>query len=1056
MEKRLLMFLVGLFLSIGMAVAQTQVKGTVVSSEDGEPVVGASVMVSGTKTGSITDADGKFALSAPEGTKLVVSYLGMHPKTVTVPRSGELKIKLDPDNKVLDEVVVTAMGITREKKALGYASQVLNAKDLNTAGTSSLANAMQGKLTGVDIRTSSGAPGASAQIVIRGARSFDGNNTPLYVVDGMPIASRPDFDTEKSVTGSDYASRTIDLNPDDIESINVLKGQAASALYGIRASNGVILITTKRGSKESTKPVITFTTDLSAQTLSRKFERQDVYAQGTTLSKYNPNASMTWGPKIADLPNDATYGGNKNNAYTNGDLTSHAGMYYNPKYAAAGLSGWTTPQTYDNVGDFFKTGFTQNSTFNISQRKNDVSYSFSLSDTYQKGIIPSTGMTRTGAHGAVDWKVNEQWKTGFSANYSSVKITSAPGANSGIVNVVYSAPSEYNLKGTPYHKPGDPTSQVLFRATSFNNPYWWAANDEYSQHTNRLFGNAYAEFTPKLNWSDRYHLVFREQVGMDMYTTNNATIAEIGSAYNKKGEVENTGVQENIFNNLITANFTAKWGADREWDFGFVLGNEFNHEYRRKWDYDGSGLAFYGQPTIGNTSSMDVHREYHQQERTVGTFGQLSLSWKDMLYLTVTGRNDKVSSMPRGNRSFFYPSVSLGWIFTELPALKENKTLSYGKLRLSYAQVGQAGHFYNNYMYVPVYGSGMYIYTPISYPLGGARGYAPYFVKFDEKLKPQNTSNWEAGLDLGLFKNLVKLEYTLSYQDVKDQIFDVPTAGTTGYQSLRTNAGQMVTWSHELSLNATVLHHQDYGVDLGVNFTKVRNRVKKLAPGVESIMLGGFVTPQIRAQAGYNYPNIYGKAFKRTADGQLLLDANGLPQSTAANVNLGECAPDFTMGFNLHAHYKNLSLSATMDWQKGGCMYNGTLLIMNYFGVTKESLPYHEGTMVAEGINEATGAKNTVVVSKQAYYQAYNDVTEAGIFETSYLKLRDITLAYQLPKLGGVNLSVYAFARNVLLWAKMPNLDPESSQGNNNMGGYFEHFSVPNTSSFGGGLKVTF
>ena len=251
MEKRLLMFLVGLFLSIGMAVAQTQVKGTVVSSEDGEPVVGASVMISGTKTGTITDAEGKFSLNATNGTKLVVSYLGMRVKTVTASTSDDMKIKLDPDNKVLDEVVVTAMGITREKKALGYASQVLNAKDLNTAGTSSLANAMQGKLTGVDIRTSSGAPGASAQIVIRGARSFDGNNTPLYVVDGMPIASTPDWDTEKSVTGSDYASRTIDLNPDDIESINVLKGQAASALYGIRASNGVILITTKRGSKES-------------------------------------------------------------------------------------------------------------------------------------------------------------------------------------------------------------------------------------------------------------------------------------------------------------------------------------------------------------------------------------------------------------------------------------------------------------------------------------------------------------------------------------------------------------------------------------------------------------------------------------------------------------------------------------------------------------------------------------------------------------------------------------------------------------------------------------
>ena len=1056
MEKRLFMFLAGLFLSIGMAVAQTQVTGTVVSGEDGEPIVGASVKVSGTKTGTITDVDGKFALNVPEGTKLVVTYLGMLPKTVNASVSGAMKIKLDPDNKVLDEVVVTAMGITREKKALGYASQVLDAKDLNTSGTSSLASAMQGKLTGVDIRTSSGAPGASAQIVIRGARSFDGNNTPLYVVDGMPISSTPDFDTKASVTGADNASRTIDLNPDDIESINVLKGQAASALYGIRASNGVILITTKRGSKGSTKPVITFSTDLSAQTLSRKFEHQDVYAQGTTLSKYNPNTSMSWGPKIADLANDATYGGNTNNKYTNGDLTSHAGMYYNPKYAAAGLSGWATPQTHDNVGDFFKTGFTQNSTFNISQRKNDVSYSFSVSDTYQKGVIPSTGMTRTGARGAVDWKVNDQWKTGFSANYSSVKIKSAPGANSGIVNVVYSAPAEYDLKGTPYHKPGDPTSQILFRATNFNNPYWWADNDEYSQHTNRVFGNAYAEFSPKLNWGKNYKIVFREQAGIDMYTSNNSEIAEVGSAKNTKGEVENIGTQNNIFNNLLTANFTAKWGANEEWDFGFVLGNEFNHQYRRKWDYDGTGLAFYGQPTIGNTSSMDAHSDYHIQERTVGVFGQMSLSWMDMLFLTVTGRNDVVSTMPCGNRSFFYPSVSLGWIFTELPALKENHVLSYGKLRLSYAQVGQAGQFYNNYMYVPSYTGGMYVYTPISYPLGGAKGYAPYYVKFDENLKPQNTSNWETGIDLGLFKNRVRVEYTLSYQDVRNQIFDVPTAGTTGYQALRTNAGQMTTLSHELSVNASVIDHANYGLDLGVNFTKITNKVKKLADGVESIMLGGFVEPQVRAQAGYTYPNIYGKAFKRTEDGQLLLNANGLPQGTAASVNLGECTPDFNMGFNLRAHYKQLSLSATMDWQKGGCMYNGTLLTMNYFGASKASLPYHEGTMVAEGINEATGQKNTVQVSKQQYYMAYNDVTEAGIFDTSFLKLRDVTLSYQFPKFAGINLSVYGFARNILLWAKLPGLDPESSQGNGNMSGYFERYSIPNSSSFGGGFKIAF
>ena len=1045
------MIFAGLFLMIGVALAQSSVKGTVTSSEDGEPIVGASVMVDGTKTGTVTDLDGHFELNVPAGSKLVITYLGMKKKTVTA--AANMKVALDSDNKELKEVVVTAMGITRDKKALGYSSQNLKASDLNVSGTSSLASALQGKLTGVSIRQSSGAPGASAQITIRGARSFDGNNTPLYVVDGMPIVSTSDFSTLQSVTGADYASRSIDINPDDIESVNVLEGQAASALYGIRASNGVILITTKRGAKGTEKPVITFSTDLSGQTLSRKFEHQTVYAQGNGFSEYNPTSSMTWGPKITELANDAKYGGNVANSYTNNGANLHQGQYYNTKYAAAGLDGWTTPQLYDNVGDFFKTGFTQNATFGIAQSKKDLSYAFSLSDTYQKGIIPSTGMTRTGGRGAVDWKVNDQWKTGFSANYSATKITSAPGANSGIVNVVYSAPAEYNLKGTPYNVPGDPTSQICFRSvTYFNNPYWWADNDEFYQHTNRIFGNAYVEFRPKLGLGENYNLVFREQAGLDTYTTNNRTVAEIGSAYNKTGEVENRGVQRNVFNNLLTANFTAKWN---DFDFGFVLGNEFNHENARKWDYDGVGLSFYGQPTIGNTKTITTHDEYREQERTVGTFGQLTLSWKNMLYFTATGRNDVVSTMPSKNRSFFYPSVSFSWIFTELPQLKNNKTLSYGKLRMSYAQVGQAGKFYNNYMYVPAYGSGMYTYTPISYPLASANAYTPYFVKYDPNLKPQNTNNWEAGIDLNFFDNRVRFQYTYSYQDVRDQIFNVPTAGSTGYQYLRTNAGEMTTSSHEFSLQATVLQHRDYSVELGANFTKVHNFVKSLAPGVESIMLGGFVQPQIRAQAGYTYPNIYGLAFQRADNGELLLN-NGLPQPTNDSENLGECSPNFNMGFNLSANYKRLSLTATLDWQDGGKMYNGTLLTMNYFGATKESLPYHEGTMVAKGIDQATGLENTVQVSKQKYFQAYNNVTEAGIYDTSYLKLRDITLSYKLPKFAGIDLSVYAFARNLLVWAKMPSLDPESSQGNGNMGGYFERFSVPNTSSYGGGLKLSF
>lgn len=1032
--------------------AQTQVSGTVVSDEDGEPVIGASVLILGTKTGTITNVDGEFHVTMPaNSTMLQVSYIGMNTQQVLA-KDG-MKVTLKSDSKTtLGDVVVTAFGIKRDKKALGYNSQQLTSDQLNVDGTSSLASAIQGKLTGVQIRESSGAPGASAQIVIRGARSFSGNNTPLYVVDGMPIASEPDVSSGDGTMNADFANRSIDINPDDIESINVLKGQAASALYGIRASNGVIMITTKHGKENAGKPTITFSTDLSAQTISRTFHHQDVYAQGNSINAYDPvSSTMTWGPKISDLPNDPKYGGNVTNSYTADGL--HQGQYYNPKYAQAGLDGWTTPQTFDNVDDFFKTGFTENANFSISQKKDDLSYSFGLGNTYQTGTIPSTGMDRVTARAAVDLQVSKEWKTGFTVNFSTNNIKSAPTANTGIVNVVYSAPAEYNLKGTPYNVPGDPTEQILFRTPTFNNPYWWAANDEFSQHTTRVFGNAYVEFTPNIHWSSRYNLVFREQAGIDVYTTANKIKAEIGSAYDSSGYIENFGIESGVFNNLFTANFTAKLDEAEKWDLGVLIGNEFNHENARVPDYNGAGFNFYGLPTMSNTTSMLYSHDYKTKRRTIGTFGQLSLSYADQVYLTLTERVDRVSDMPHGHRTFSYPSASLGWIFTELPALKGNHTLSYGKLRASWAQVGMAGGYTDDYMLVPGYGGGMYLYTPIHYPMMGVSSFTPYWVGYDSAMVPQLTKNWEGGVDLNFFDNRVRFEYTLSYQDVTNQIFNVPTSGSTGRQEKNTNAGRMTSLSNELSVNADIIQTKDWGVTLGVNFTQIHNEVKKLAPGVESIMLGGFVEPQIRAQAGYTYPIIFGIGFKRDDQGNLLLH-NGLPQGTGSSMPLGECAPDFNMGFNLSAHYKNLSLSATLDWQKGGKMYNGTLLTMNYFGATEESLPYHEGTMVAAGVDDATGQANTVEVSKQDYYMAYNNVTEAGIFDTSYLKLRDVTLNYKLPKLGIFDISVFAFARNVLLWSKLKDFDPESSQGNGNMSGYFERFSIPNSSSFGGGFKI--
>lgn len=1051
MKRKLTMMLLCMMVAV-TALAQSAISGTVVSAQDGEPIIGAAVKVKGAKQGVVTNLEGQFSINAQAGSTLVFSYVGM--KTKEVAAKNGMKVQLQNDDQQLEEVVVTAMGITRSKKSLGYASQDLKEGELSTSGTSSLANAIQGKLTGVDIRQSSGAPGASSQIVIRGARSFDGNNQPLYVIDGMPVTTTADFDTGASVTGSNISDRTIDINPDDIESINVLKGQAASALYGIRASNGVIVITTKRGKAGQSKPQIVLNTNISAQSMSRKFEHQTVYAQGNSVDAYDPTSSMTWGPKIEDLANDATYGGNVANAYTKNGADLHKGQYYNPKRVQAGLDGWTTPEIYDNLYDYLQTGCTENTTLSISQAVNNVNYSFSISNSHQDGIIPSTGMNRWGGRGLVDWTINKEWKTGFSANYSSNRITSAPGANSGIMNVLYSCPAEYNLKGIPYCSPTDPTQQILFRSTSFNNPYWWSANDEFGQHTNRFFGNAYAEFSPNIGL-EGFTLKFREQAGIDIWTSDYSIIAEIGSAYNTKGEVENYGSQHNVFNNTFTVNLDGRFGTDDKWGLNVLLGNEINEENTRVWDYDGVNLNFYGFPVISNATSYTAS-EYTRKERNVGFFGSVAVDWDSQVFLTVTGRNDYVSTMPHGSRSFFYPSVSLGWEFTKLAAFENQDILSYGKLRASYAQVGQAGTYYDSFYYAPSYGGGFYAYTPVSYPLpSGTSAYAPYYVLYDPNLKPQNTTNWEAGLDLAFWNGRIKFSYTYSYQNVKDQIFSVPCDPTSGYQYMMTNAGRMKTNSHEISLNAALVQSKDWDVNLGVNWTKVKNEVVELAEGVESIMLGGFVEPQIRAQAGCTYPNIYGNAFQRTDDGQLLL-LEGLPQATANSVDLGNCAPDWTMGLNFSARWKRLSLDTTWSWQKGGKMYHGTNMTMEFFGATKASLPYHEGTMVVDGIDVATGQKNTIEVSKQDYYQAYYNVTESGIYDTSFFKLRDLTLTYDLPKICGIDISVYGFARNILIWAKLPNFDPESSQGNGNMSGYFERFSVPATKSIGGGLKITF
>ena len=1055
MMKKFTFILLCLVIGISTVVAQnTKVAGSVISADDGLPVIGASIVVKGTMVGIVTDYDGNFTLEVPSNGKvLIVSYVGM--LTQEVPVSPNVRVVLKSDTQNLDEVVVTAMGISKEKKALGYAVQDVKGEKLTQAANSNLAGALQGKVSGLDIKPSSGMPGASSQITIRGARSFSVDNTPLYVIDGMPVTSTPDVDTDLqnngSVSGADFANRAVDIDPNDIESINILKGQAASALYGIRASNGVIVITTKSGKGLAKgKPQISFSSNLSFDVIGRLPEFQKTYAQGAS-GKYSPTNSLSWGPKITDLPNDPTYGGNTSNAYTK-EYGNHEGMYYQPQRAAAGLDPWTTPQAYDNAKDFFDTGVTWSNSINVAQALDKSSYSVSLGNTHQDGIIPSTGMDRYNVKVSAETKLHDNWTTGFIGNYITTAIDKAVTSGNGLLRTVYSAPPSYDLAGIPSHIAGDPYTQNSFRG-AFDQAYWAMDNNKFTENTNRFFGNAYANYKTKFGTTD-HTLNVRYMFGVDSYTTDYVDSYGYGSnTGGGKGQIENYGWTNATYNSLLTINYD--WNINEDWGLNVVAGNEVIQSNRGKYYEYGTGYNFPGWNHIDNATTQSTSSE-HWKKRTVGFFGNVSASYKNMLYLTVTGRQDYVSSMPRGNRAFFYPSVSAGFILTELDALK-NDVVNHAKIRASYAEVGQAGDFRENFYSVPTYGGGFYSLTPILYPINGSNGYTPYYKIYDPNLKPQNTRSYELGTDLSLFDNLVTLNYTFSRQNVKDQIFDVPLASSTGAGKLVTNGGKLHTNVHEITLSFNPIRTRDINWDFGFNWTKIDNYVDELAPGVENISLGGYVTPQVRAAAGEKYPVIYGVGYKRDANGNRLVDENGLPIAGEAQV-IGKVSPDFIMGFNTTLRLWDCTISAVLDWKQGGQMYSRTSGLADYYGVSKRT-ENREGTIIFDGYKE-DGTKNDIGITganaQQEYYSILNNIDESSIYDNSFIKLREVAVSYPVFKSNWMQVTLNVFARNVLIWAQVPDLDPEASQGNNNMSGAFEDYSMPQTASYGFGVNVKF
>jgi len=1027
------------------------VTGTVTSSEDNESVPGVNVVLKGSTIGTITDIDGKYSIDVPNNEAMLeFSYIGLSTQEILVGSQSIIDVMMTPNLTELNEIVIVAMGLEKEKRSLNYATQNVESKAITQSQQPSLANSLQGKIAGLSVRQSSGMPGSSTLMTIRGSSVLSGNNQPLMVVDGMPIESGSIFTdnvTENRVSSTDASSRSLDINPSDIETIEVLKGPAASALYGLRAGNGVIIITTKSGKKDKGKAVINFNTAYTADIVTKTPSLQSTYGQGNG-GVTNLGTSMSWGPKISEI-----------------------GEYVN------NIGETTVGQVYDNVTPFFETGGTYNADVSVSGSGEMGNYSVSAGYTDQKGFIPTTGMTRFTGKIRGDFVANKDLTIGGAMLYSQVNVDKIPsGSNlSNPLFTTYFAPRTYDLWGTPYHIEGDPYTQIHYRST-MDNPRWSLANNDFNEVNDRLIGNLNLNYKP-LDWFSVSY-----QVGVDYFTNNQKEVYELGAGETGGRTTPPSGGQLTDFsfsNRQInsTLNLVFNKTIAEDFNFNLVLGSEFYDIDARRMRIRGSGFDIGGFHNISNTQSQ-ISEEEILRRRVIGYYGSFTASYRSFLYLTATGRNDKVSNLARGNRSFFYPSVGGSFVFTEL--MEKSKVISFGKIRAGWATVGQA-YDEEEYPTQNIYlqgasGVGGFLNDGIQFPFGGQNAFSQDDILRSSDLKPLNKVSYEFGFDLRFFNDRIGIDYTYFNDDVDEQIFEVPIAASSGYQSELRNAGKLRTFGHEVAMTLTPVVVSDFRWDIGINFTKFTNEVVELAPGVANIYLGGFTTPSIRALQGSTYPSIFGVGYLRDDVGNIVVlddpgnTYHGMPLQDPVAKKVGDVQPDFEMGFNNTFIYKGISLTALIDWRQGGEMYSGNNRLGRLYGAlsitedreTPAVLEGVKGYVDGDGNLVVTGENDIAILRGEKYWNdVLGGIDEAHVHETTFVRFRELSIGYSLPAkllentfMDGVSISL--IGRNLFLWTEYPNFDPETSTTGAVNGQGIEYVAHPQIASFGGRLNITF
>lgn len=1037
------------------------VSGKVTSAEDGLGIPGVNVVIKGTTDGVITDMDGNFAIEVPsENSVLVFSYISFATQEVRVGSRTSFNIEMEPDVKQLSEVVITAVGIEANKGDLGYSVQNVSADEIVNSRETNLSSALSGKIAGVQVIAASGSPGASAAVRIRGSRSINGGNEPLYVIDGLPI------DNSTSANGSagvDVSNRAIDINPNDIEKITVLKGPAATVLYGSRAANGAIMISTKKG--KAGKPVVTLNSSMGISEVNKLPERQNEYAQGRPVSGlfqyFGPESGETasWGPAINTLEfdGDPTYPYDKNG-----------------RLVPAGTGSGKPAQAYDAYDAFWVKGFTYDNNLSVVGGTDAVRYYASIGNLYQSGTVPNADFARTSVKANLDFKITEKLSAGVSANYvNSGGSRIQRGSNiSGVTTGLFRNTPTFDIgngkKG--YDAADDPDTYILsdgtqraYRGNALNdNPFWAVNKNPYIDNVNRMIGNVNLGYEV-FDW-----LKLNYKVGVDYFTDLRNFAWDINSASEIFGKVDQSVRTSNRVNSDFLILIEKQLSSDLR--LGATVGHNYFSDKNISQSSEGMVLSVPNFYNIKNASQI-ISSESIDQRKYYGVFVDARLVFKDYLFLNLSGRNDWSSTLPDKNNSFFYPAVSLGYEFTEMFELNSN-VLSYGKLRASYGQVGSAPPLYRtSTSYDKAVVDGDPLLEANIFPAMGVNAFERGGLLGNSELKPELTTTVELGGDFKLFDGKLGLDFTYYNASTENQIVTTTIPAPTGYTSITLNSGQIENKGIELALTATPVSNSNFSWDLGLNFSRNRSLVKSLHESIESVSLATFSAISSLNIVGQPYGILSGTRYRRNDEGKMVIGSDGWPLLDNTQGPIGDPNPDWLAGVRNTFNYKTLSLSFFWDIRQGGDLWNGTKAVMDYLGVSKESGDDRDVTgYVYDGVTES-GEVNTTPVDFANPAQGLSGIkwrkagtllglAEDNIEDGSWLRLREVTLNYALPSkwfqggkvVSSVDLSVYG--RNLILITDYKGVDPETNlRGASNDQGW-DYFNLPGTRTYGISLKA--